>query len=69
MDLRVYYRKIREVEATIPGTSTAVVSLATPDGGKDGLITEVPRRVAAKMVVDGTAKLATDGEIEQSRKV
>jgi hypothetical protein len=68
MDLRVYYRKIREVEATIPGTSTLVVSMDTPDGGKAGTITEVPRRVAAKMVVDGTAKLATEDEIEQSRK-
>jgi hypothetical protein len=64
MDMRMYYRKVREVEATIPGTSTSVVSLATPDGGKEGTITEVPRRVAAKMIVDGTAKLATESEIE-----
>jgi hypothetical protein len=58
VDLRVYYQKVRDVEATIPGPYASVVSLSTPDGGKPGTVTEVPRRVAAKMVVDGTATLA-----------
>jgi len=58
MDLKLYYQKIRDVEAKIPGAYVEVVSLATPDGGKGGMVTEVPRRIAAKMVVDGTAKLA-----------
>ena len=60
MDLRVYYQKVRDVEARIPGPYVLVESLATPDGGKAGLLTEVPRRVAAKMIVDGAAKLAQD---------
>ena len=68
MDLRAYYQKIRDVEAKIPGPYAVVVSLATPDGGKAGMLTEVPRRVAAKMVVDGTATLAVDGESKHSRK-
>lgn len=63
MDLRVYYQKIREAEAKIPGPYALVESIATPDGGKAGLITEVPRRVAAKMVVDGTAKLVGDAQV------
>jgi hypothetical protein len=68
MDLRVYYQKIREVEAKIPGPYAAVISLATPDGGKAGIVTDVPRRVAAKMVVDGTAKLASESDMGRSRK-
>ena len=68
MDLRAYYQEIRDVEAKIPGPCAVVVSVATPDGGKAGTLTEVPRRVAAKMLVDGTAKLAADGERERPRK-
>ena len=68
MDLRNYYQKIREVEAKIPGAYALVVSLATPDGGKAGLVTEAPRRLAAKMIVDGTARPATEGECKQFRK-
>ncbi|MDE3166399.1 MAG: hypothetical protein KGN36_11390 [Acidobacteriota bacterium] len=59
MDLRIYYQKIREMEEKIAGDCALVVSRATGDGGKEGTLTEAPRRVAAKMVVDGTARLAT----------
>jgi len=68
MDLRIYYQKIRDCEAKIPGTFAFVVSTATPDGGKAGVVTEVPRRVAAKMVVDGTARLAVESEVKPVRK-
>ena len=65
MDVRIYFQKIREVEGKIPGPYAKVVSLQTPDGGKAGLVTEVPRRVAAKMVVDGMAKLVPESEAER----
>ena len=65
MDLRQYFRKIREVEATIDEAHTFVSSLETPDGGKAGMISEVPRSVAAKMIVEGRAMLATKGDREQ----
>jgi hypothetical protein len=68
VDVRIYYQKIRDVEAKIPQSSVKVISLQTPDGGKAGLITEVPRRVAAKMVVDGTAKIAADNTEDRSRE-
>jgi hypothetical protein len=58
MDLRGYYQKIREVEATIADAYAVIVSLETPDGGKAGTQTEVPRSLAAKMIVSGMAKLA-----------
>ena len=62
MDLRAYYKKIREVEEKILEEFVVVVSQATADGGKLGTFTEVVRRVAAKLIVDGLARLATHEE-------
>ena len=62
MDLKVYYRKIRELEAQLPDADVVVVSLETPDGGHSGVMSEVPRRIAAKLVVEGRARLANTGE-------
>jgi hypothetical protein len=64
MDLRMYYQKIREMEATIVETYPVVVSLPTGDGGKAGVLAEVPRRVAAKMLLDGTALMATPEQVQ-----
>ena len=47
MDLRAYYRKLREVEASISEEHVVLVSLATPEGGKPGVRTEAPRAIAA----------------------
>lgn len=70
MDLRVYYRKVREVLETIAGEFVVVVSLETPDGGKPGVTSEASRPVAARLVVDGKARLATADEAaaHQSRE-
>lgn len=62
MDLRVYYRKVREVTETISGDFAVLVSLETPDGGKPGVMSEAPRSLAARLVVDGKARLATTEE-------
>ena len=60
MDLKAYYHRIREIEASIPGESVVVTSRATPDGGRAGCFTEVPRQVAARMVADGIAEIAAE---------
>lgn len=62
MDLRLYYSKIREVETTLTSPFVVVVSMATPDGGKPGVLTEVARHVAAKQIAEGRARVATDEE-------
>jgi hypothetical protein len=67
MDLRIYYQKIREVESTIGDEFPLVVSRETADGGKPGMTTEVPRRLAAKMIVEGQARLATPEEAQAHR--
>jgi len=62
MDLRAYYRKIRALEASIETADAVVVSQETPDGGKAGMMTEVPRLLAARLVVEEKARLATEEE-------
>lgn len=68
MDLRGYYKRIRDLESTIEAKDIVVVSLATPDGGAEGIVTEVPKRVGCQLVVEGKARLATAGETEDFRK-
>jgi len=68
MDLQVYYQKIRELEGKIGDEFPLVVSVATQDGGKCGTSTEVPRRLAAKLVIDGQARLANKEELKAYRE-
>jgi hypothetical protein len=71
MDLQVYYKKIRAMAESLKDPAVVLVSLETPDGGREGVRTEVPRRIAAKMIVEAVARLATDEEARefQERKV
>ena len=62
MDLKVYYRKLREIEKGLAGEHVVVKSLATPDGGVEGRLTEVGRSLAAKLIADGLAVLAEEAE-------
>ena len=67
MDLRVFYQKMRAIEQQIPTQHVLVVSLETPDGGKAGVQTEVKRELAAKLIVENRARLATADEAEAYR--
>jgi hypothetical protein len=62
MDLKVYYRRIREIENSISDPFVVLVSLDTPDGGKVGRKSEVGRSVAAKLIAEGRCRLANDEE-------
>ena len=62
MDLRVFYQKIRMCEQEIKEPHVVVVSLETGDGGKPGVKTEVARAAAAKMIVEGKARIADKDE-------
>ena len=67
MDLRVYYQKIRDWEAKIDEEFPVVKSKETADGGKTGTFTEVPRQIAAKLIVDGMAELADSEDLAKFR--
>jgi hypothetical protein len=62
MDLRSYYKRVQDAEALLTGESLVVASLATAEGGKEGVMTEVPRRIAAKLIAEGRARVATEDE-------
>ena len=68
MNLKAYYQKLRQTEASLTNPDVVLVSLATPNGGRAGVSTEVPRDIAAKMMVDGSARLATEAEAQQYRE-
>ena len=68
MDLRAYYRKLREAEAQLEGEEFVMVSLATPEGGKEGVRTEVTRGVAARLLAEGRARLASAEEAGEYRE-
>jgi len=65
VDLTAFYRKIAEVEAQIGGDHAVVVSNETADGGRSGRTASVAKEVAARMVVEGKARLATPEEAAQ----
>ncbi len=65
MDLRIYYQKIRDLERQVEDDHVVVVSLETPDGGTAGVLTEVPTKIAARMVIDGRARLSRPEEAKE----
>ena len=67
MDLRQYYKKLHELEAKMPESHVLMVSEETGDGGKAGVITEVPRRNACQLILDGRARRASAKEMEDYR--
>jgi hypothetical protein len=69
MDLRGYYRKVREIEASIDEEFPVIKSLATEDGGNAGQLTEVTRAIAARMVNDGIAVMAPPDEVREFRRL
>jgi hypothetical protein len=62
MDLRAYYQKIRKLEAEILDPFVVVSSRETPDGGKAGVKTDVPRSLAARLIVEDRAEMASPEE-------
>jgi|SRR5579871_4187467 len=67
MDLRLFYQKLRKLEQEISDPHVLVVSLETTDGGRAGQKSEVTRALAAKMILEGRARLATAEEVAENR--
>ena len=64
MDLKAYFKKIKDTESSIEELYLLMVSLETPDGGKSGTMVEVSRQEAAKAIVEGRAVRASDEQKE-----
>jgi hypothetical protein len=59
MDLRVYYQKIRMIENEISEEFPVLVSRETSDGGKAGVMSQVSRFLAARLIAEEKAILAS----------
>jgi hypothetical protein len=60
MELKNYFKKIKETETSLDQEFPLIVSLETSNGGKPGTVMEVSRQQAAKAIVEGRAVLAND---------
>ncbi len=67
MDLRMFYQKLRKIEQEITDPHVVVVSHETSDGGRAGQKSEVSRSIAARLIVEGRARLATAEEVAEYR--
>lgn len=62
-NLKHYYAGVRAEEEKLPA-ELFIMSLDDPSGTSvAGVVTHVPRRLAAKQIVEGVARPATDKEI------
>lgn len=68
MDLRMFYQKLRKIEQEIADAHVIVVSSETSDGGKAGQKAEVSRSIAARLILEGRARLATGEEAAEYRR-
>jgi hypothetical protein len=68
MDLKIFYQKVRDAEMQIADDPTVVVSFETSDGGKADVLSEVPRPLAARMIVESKARRATEQESTEYRQ-
>jgi hypothetical protein len=65
MNLREYYNNIREIARTIESEFAVVVSNKTDDGGRAGILTEVTRDAAARLIADDKATLASPAQAQE----
>ena len=68
MDLTMYFQKIRDAQLNFKEEFPVVVSLETGDGGKPNQMTETTQRVAARLIVEGKAKLAEPEQAAEFRQ-
>lgn len=63
MNLRKYYESVKEARKKLPEPFAYVTSTSTPNGGVEGVVTEVETEIAARMIVDGVATPSSEEEI------
>ena len=62
MNLRDFYANVRNTIATLDDPFVVLVSKVTQDGGKAGVMTLAKREIAARLIVQDRARLATEEE-------
>lgn len=65
MQLKERFHKIRAMREQIREPFVVIRSAATTDGGREGVLSQVSREIAASMIVDGRCTFANDTEREE----
>lgn len=68
MDLKAFYQKLRKIETEIAEPNVVIVSHETSDGGRAGMKVEVSRAIAARLLLEGRARIATAEETAEYNK-
>lgn len=68
MNLIDYYRDLRAIQRGFPEPFVVVVSLKTKDGGRAGVVSEVAAEIAAGLIMNDRARVATAEEAAQFRR-
>lgn len=67
MDLKLFYQKVRQLAASIPEPHVVISSKETPEGGRAGVLIEVTRAIAARLIAEGKAELAGEEAANEFR--
>ncbi len=67
MDLREYYREIREIQRSFTEPFVVIVSEKTRDGGRAGVLSEVKAESAATLIQEKKARAATAEQAAEFR--
>ena len=67
MNIHDYYRLIKQQEQSISTEYVWITSLRVRNGGVEGRVCEVARGTAARLIVEGAARLATDTEAREEQ--
>jgi hypothetical protein len=62
MDLQLHYGKMRQEEQKMTDEFPVIASNETSDGGKANIFVEVTRRIAARFITLGLARIASGEE-------
>jgi hypothetical protein len=62
MDLQLHYSKMRQEEQKMTDEFPVIASNESSDGGRANVFAEVTRRIAARFITLGLARLATGEE-------
>jgi len=63
MNLNKYYEEVKMIRRGLSEPFVYLTSLATANGGKQGMVAEVATDLAARMIADGTARESSPEEI------
>ena len=67
MNLRTFFQRVRELKRDLGPGPVVIVSQDTSDGGVEGATVEASTEVAARLIAEGKARVASEEEARKYR--